>query len=492
MRYSKGHFINNHWQMGEGEVFHSLNPANGNILWQGHSATEEEVSEAVAQARAALPQWSSLSFEQRYDYTKKFADSIDKNRVQLATLISEETGKPLWESHTEVNSVYGKISLSAKAYLERNAEHSTSNAEGNSRLRYKPQGVVAVLGAYNFPAHLSNGHIVPALLAGNTVVYKPSELTPAVAEFIMQCWQATGIPAGVIQCIQGEVSTGKSLLTQNINGVYFTGSYNTGLSIHRQFADKPEIILALEMGGNNPLVIDNYNNLSATIYTIILSSMITSGQRCSCARRLIIPNSKAGDELLKQLKKALASLAIGAYSQIPEPFMGPLISRPQAQNAIDQQSELLNNGGNALLSMQLFHETGAFLSPGLIDMSSAALITDEEIFAPLLQIYRYDDFDEALEIANNTRYGLAAGLISNSEKHYQHFFRNIQAGLINWNRPTTGASGSLPFGGIGASGNHRPSAYFASDYCAYPIASLEKESIELPQTLLPGISVDCL
>ncbi|MFT4059126.1 MAG: succinylglutamate-semialdehyde dehydrogenase [Legionella sp.] len=485
MMHGKGQYINGQWIKSSGSRLESINPSYGSLFWQGTSASTQEITTAAQAAREALPSWSTLMFEQRAQYTEQFAKEIEKNRSQLIQLISQETGKPLWEAETEVNSVIGKIKLSIQAYQERTGSKTT---EANGCLRFKPQGVVVVLGAFNFPAHLSNGHIVPALLAGNTILYKPSEYAPAVAELMIQCWHNAGLPAGVINCLQGDAHCGKALLAQNIQGVYFTGSYPTGLSIHQQFSDRPEVILALEMGGNNPLVIDNeLHNLDAAVYQTLLSTFITSGQRCTCARRVIIPDTALGDDFLKRFIDTSKQLKVGPYDQIPEPFMGPVISHTQALRHLHSQKKLLEAGGESLLSMTLLTENTGLLSPGIIDMSKVTQPADEEIFAPLVQIYRYSSFNQAIKLANQTRYGLSASLFSDKKEHYQQFYQEIRAGLINWNRPTTGAASNLPFGGVGLSGNHRPSAFFAADYCAYPVASMEQATLTMPKHLLPGI-----
>lgn len=484
------HYIDGQWIQGQGDFFVSKNPADGTLVWQGYSATAKEVAAACSAAHQALPYWSSLDFNSRANYLQHFAKEVEAKNKQFAYLIALETGKPLWEAMTEVQAVIGKISLSIKAYQERNTETHTNMAEAVACLRYKPHGVAAILGAFNFPAHLSNGHIVPALLAGNTVVYKPSEFAPAVAQFIIQCWHESGLPQGVLNCIQGGANSGKHLLSADIQAVYFTGSYLTGKSIHQYFSDKPEIILALEMGGNNPLIIDEVENISAAVYHALLSSMITAGQRCSCARRLFIPKTRVGEKFLIQFIKSCKNLRIGQFSANPEPFMGPVISHRHAQAHLKAQNALIKAGGEPLMSMSLIAENTGFLSPGIIDMTQTKQAPDEEIFAPLVQIYHYHDFDEALQLANKTRYGLVAGLLSDQAERYQYFFKKIRAGLINWNRPTTGAVSSLPFGGVGCSGNHRPSAYFAGDYCSYPIASLEQPLLAQPVHLLPGINLE--
>jgi succinylglutamic semialdehyde dehydrogenase len=489
MNQATHHYINGQWITGQGKPFTSTNPADGHVLWYGTHATESEISAACEAAHQALSSWAGLDVARRANHMERFGQQVEAKRQALTELIAQEAGKPLWEAATEVNAVIGKISLSIQAYQTRTGEQITPGPEATSHLRYKPHGVVAVLGPFNFPAHLSNGHIIPALLAGNTVVYKPSEQTPAVAELILQCWHESGLPAGVINGIQGDASSAKALLQQPIQGVYFTGSYNTGLQINRLFAERPDVILALEMGGNNPLIIDEVDNIPAAIYHTLLSTFITAGQRCTCARRLFIPDNKTGDELLAQLIHASKKVRVGTYKDKPEPFMGPVISYEHALAHLKSQEALIQLGGHALVPMSLLAKNTGLLSPGIIDMSGVEKAPDEEIFAPLVQVYRYQTFEQALQMANHTRYGLAAGLFSNNKERYDQFYQTIRAGLIHWNRPTTGAASNMPFGGIGRSGNHRPSAYFATDYCAYPIASLEQATLSMPTQQLPGIAL---
>jgi len=485
----KHHYIDGVWIKGLGNAFTSINPADSTTVWEGTYATDHEINAACNAAHIALNAWSSLGFSERAIHIQNFCKQVQSKRQELAYLISLESGKPLWEADTEVSAVIGKADLSIQAYQERTIEKETPGTDATSRLRYKPHGVIAVLGPFNFPAHLSNGHIIPALLAGNTVVYKPSDLTPAVAAFMTQCWHESRLPNGVLNCIQGNATTAQSLLNQDIQGVYFTGSYNTGIKIQQQLVHRPNIILALEMGGNNPLVVDQVNNMDAAVYNTLLSTLLTAGQRCTCARRVIIKDNHWGDEFLQRFINACKKLNVGPFTSEPQPFMGPVIRYSHALNHLSAQQQLQEAGGKSLMTMSLLQPNSGLLSPGIIDMSAVNNPVDEEIFAPLVQIYRYQNFEQALHLANQTRYGLAAGLLSDSEQHYHQFYRTIRAGIVNWNRPTTGASSSLPFGGIGRSGNHRPSAYFAADYCAYPIASLEQPELSMPKQLLAGIEL---
>ncbi|OGV52198.1 MAG: succinylglutamate-semialdehyde dehydrogenase [Legionellales bacterium RIFCSPHIGHO2_12_FULL_42_9] len=483
------HYIANQWIHGTGQSFVSLNPANNAVLWDGRHATAVEVRNAYQAAVDAVPYWANLTVIERAHYLHNFAKQVELHRQELTTLISQENGKPLWEAAIEVNTVLAKIEQSIHAYAERNAFKTIETKDSNYYLHFKPHGVVAILGAFNFPAHVGNTHIVPALLAGNTILYKPSELTPMVAQKIMQCLHAAELPPGVINCLHGDKTAAQHILNCKIQGVYFTGSYQTGKIIHQFFSSRPEIILALEMGGNNPLVVEEVHDMEAAVYIALISSLITAGQRCTCTRRILIPDSFWGERFLKHLITAYTAITIGPYTANPEPFIGPVISHQHAMQHLQAQDQLIKLGGHPLLTTRLLHDHTGFLSPGIIDMTQVLNPPDQEIFAPFTQIYRYQSFEQAIDLANSTAYGLVASLISDNASHYHKFYQHIHAGLINWNRPTIGANGNLPFGGVGRSGNHRPSASFAADYCSYPVVSQEQPRLFKPDNLFPGIAV---
>ena len=486
----KSLYIAGEWLAGQGEAFESLNPVTQQVVWSGEGATAAQVESAVQAARQAFPGWARRTLEERISVLEAFAAALKNNADELARTIGEETGKPLWEAATEVTSMVNKIAISVQSYRERTGEKSGPLGDAIAVLRHKPHGVVAVFGPYNFPGHLPNGHIVPALLAGNTVLFKPSELTPKVAELTVKCWIEAGLPAGVLNLLQGARETGIALAANpGIDGLFFTGSSRTGNHLHQQFAGRPDKILALEMGGNNPLVVDQVADLDAAVYTIIQSAFISAGQRCTCARRLLVPQGAWGDTLLARLVAVSSTLSVGAFDQQPAPFMGSVISLGAAKALMDAQAHLLANGAVSLLEMTQPQAQSALLTPGILDVTAVADRPDEELFGPLLQVIRYADFESAIAEANDTAYGLAAGLLSDSEARYQQFWLESRAGIVNWNKQLTGAASSAPFGGVGASGNHRASAYYAADYCAYPVASLETPSLALPSALSPGVKM---
>jgi succinylglutamic semialdehyde dehydrogenase len=481
--------IDNRWVAGRGDRFESLDPGRGERLWYGHAADRAQVNQAVDAARAAMKRWLTTSREDRIELCRRFGAELERARERLAQALGEETGKPLWEARTEIAAMIGKVEISVRAAHERTGEHERPAGTGRAVLRHRPHGVLAVFGPYNFPGHLPNGHIVPALIAGNTILFKPSEQTPRFAELTLELWLNAGLPAGVINLLQGGAETGQALATHPwIDGLLFTGSCATGHALHKQFAGQPEKILALEMGGNNPLIIGEISDIPAAVCETIQSAYLSAGQRCTCARRLIVPDNATGARFLDALSDAITRIRVGLYDADPQPFMGCLISSTAAAGLLKAQESLLAQGAEALLPMSVASDCAAMLSPGLLDVSTVAELPDEEHFGPLLQVQRYRDFKQALVLANSTRFGLAAGLFSDDAEQYAQFWQEIRAGIVNWNRPLTGASSEAPFGGIKSSGNHRPSAWYAADYCAYPVAGLEQDSLQLPEQPSPGLA----
>ncbi|MDO6425904.1 succinylglutamate-semialdehyde dehydrogenase [Thalassotalea sp. 1_MG-2023] len=482
-------FIDGQWLEGQGSAFNSVNPANNTEIWQGNAASEQQVEQAIKAARNAFTPWSSKSVESRIALTEKFAQLLTDNKETLATTIAQETGKPLWETRTEVGAMVGKIAISIKAFHDRTGTVENPMPGAKAFIRHKPHGVVAVFGPYNFPGHLPNGHIVPALIAGNTIVFKPSELTPLTAEVTLKLWQEAGLPEGVLNMVQGEVSTGKALANHpQIDGLFFTGSSTTGKLLHEQFGGLPGKILALEMGGNNPLIVKDVKNTDAVVHDILQSAFISAGQRCTCARRLFIQSGEQGDTILAKLIESTKAISVGYYDDEQQPFIGSMISEKAALGLVSAQDKLIKLGAKSLVELTHKKAGTGFVTPGILDVTGVD-IPDEEHFGPLLKVYRYTDFDAAIDEGNNTAFGLSAGLLADSEADYQHFFSRIRAGIVNWNKPITGASSAAPFGGIGDSGNHRASAYYAADYCAYPVASVEANAVSLPENLSPGLTI---
>lgn len=482
-------FIAGHWLPGRGSPLLTADPATGEQRQHGAMADDAQAAAAVAGARAAFPAWTARTFDEREACVRRFAEAVGEHAQELAETIARETGKPLWETRGEVGAMRAKIDISVTAYHDRTGTTAAPQGDGQRRLTHRPHGVMAVFGPYNFPGHLPNGHIVPALLAGNTVVFKPSEYTPETGRRMVELWQQSGLDKGEINLVQGAADTGKALAgSADIDGVLFTGSARTGFILHQALAAQPQKILALEMGGNNPLIVDEVENIAAAVLITLQSGYLSAGQRCTCARRLFVPNNKFGDDLLARLTQAVRQLSVGGPFDEPQPFMGPVISAAARQHVLAAQQAMLDAGATALVEAQALAPDTGLLSPGLIDVTATEVV-DDEVFGPLLQVRRYDDFAAAIDAANNTRYGLSAGFVGDSSVRQKLFYDRIRAGIVNWNRPITGASSAAPFGGIGASGNHWPGAYYAADYCAYPVASVESEQPSLPGTLPHGVTL---
>jgi len=473
-RFTGECFAGGRWSMGEGEEFASIAPADGKEIWKGREAGPADIEAAVSAARRAFPDWRRTPLEDRIGLVRRFASLVEGRKSEMAAVISRSTGKPIWDAATEAGAMIGKADLSAKAYAERTPTREASAGAFTARLSHHPHGVMAVLGPFNFPGHLPNGHIMPALIAGNTVIFKPSEQTPDVAEFTVRLWEEAGAPPGVVHLWQGARGPAAALVAhEHVDGILFTGSVPAGRAIHRALAGRPEKIVALELGGNNPLVVWDASDLDAAARIIVKSAYITAGQRCTCARRLIVRTGAQGDAAIAALTHLVDRLIVGQPDASSPPFIGPLISVKAADAIIAAQAEWLRAGGVAIRETRRLDLGPAFLSPGLIDVTAINARKDEEVFGPILQVIRVPTFDAAIEEANNTKFGLAAGLISDdADLFFDRFETEVRAGVLNWNRQTTGASGAAPFGGVGQSGNHRPAGYYAADYSAWPMASL--------------------
>jgi succinylglutamic semialdehyde dehydrogenase len=359
-------------------------PVDDCVTWTGEWFDFRTVADAADRASSAFDKWSKTTLETRIEFAKRYASYLQSNRPAIARTISLESGKPLWESDLEVQSAIAKVDNAIEAIAKRRWTTSEGAGSSFSTIRYKPLGMMVVLGPYNLPLHLPGAHIVPALLAGNTVLFKPSEKTPAVGDWIFKAWRSTGVPIGVVECIHGAVEQAKwAVDSETTAGVLFTGSYSAGKQLHKQLAGRPECMLALEMGGNNPLVIDRVENRQSAIVNIIQSAFITSGQRCTCARRLIIVNHPENAGLLEELSRSIDKILIGNPLSDSQPYMGSLVSRGAAEAILAAQAGLQSNGAIIMNEARLQSGSKAIVTPGLVLLSEASAV-DEEYFGPLL------------------------------------------------------------------------------------------------------------
>lgn len=465
---------------------HHTSPVDGSKTWSGVYSSAQDVAQAIGRSSESIDAWRKLAPRERSEICLRFADRLRFHSSAIARTISLETGKPLWESESEVQAAVSKVDHSIDAMRLRRSNWSDNAVGQESVIRYRPIGLIAVLGPFNLPLHLPGAHIVPALLMGNGVIFKPSEKAPGTGEWIRTAWEEAGLPRNVLQTLQGAAETALDIVNSaDIQGVCFTGSYRVGAQLHRLLAGRPECMLALEMGGNNPLIIDNVSDQQSALHVLIASCFITSGQRCTCARRLIVLDSDRNRRLVRLFADSVQRIRIGMPFDTPAPFMGPLISFEAAQAILDAEQRIEASGATPLVRCQRSDRSPGLLSPGIWEVNGTHE-EDCERFGPLVTVEYVDSLENAMRSANRTQYGLSAGLISDSRDVFEAFVDEVRAGILNWNCPTTGASGKLPFGGIGASGNHRSSGYFAIDYCSDPIASVQSSVLQMPKSVYPG------
>jgi succinylglutamic semialdehyde dehydrogenase len=495
----RGDFINGKFipvENKDGE-FKNTSPGDLNELIMTVPYSFKHIEPAVEAARKAFLPWARLSFDERKVYLLKLKEVFDQNKTQWADVISRDTGKPTWEALTEATALSNKIDITINYSIKLIQEERIANAlpSVDGMIRYKPRGVMAVLGPFNFPAHLPNGHIIPALISGNTVVFKPSEQTPSVAQFMAECYEKAGFPSGVFNMVQGEGETGRKLVVhESVDGILFTGSYEVGLKIKAETMNHYWKILALEMGGKNATVVWDDADMDKAIYESLVGSYMTAGQRCSCTSRILV-HEKIAERFTERFYQAAKRLTIGHWTE--NPFMGPLITAASVEKYIRFQ-EIANRENCEMLmrgkKLELKHK-GHYVTPSIHlvkQYDPNSVYQKSEIFGPNVAIYTVNDFDQTLNIVNSTGFGLVMALFTKNKSLYEKSLLEAKVGMVNWNRTTNGASSKLPFGGMGKSGNDRASAHFAIQYCTVPVASLEDGTDFDISKILPGIPADSL
>ncbi len=451
------------------------------------------VDRACEAAKTAFTEWSEQSLEARIHAVKKLQSVFEESKEKIAEVISRETGKPKWESLTEVAAMINKIPITIEQAMRLVDEVVVDNALPGVRGRviYKPRGVMTVVGPFNFPGHLPNGHIIPALIAGNTVVFKPSEFTPATGQIYAECIHRAGFPAGVFNLVQGVGDTGRRLVEHElVDGILFTGSYETGLKIKQGTMNHYWKIHALEMGGKNATIVWDDADMEKAIYESLIGSFASAGQRCSCTSRIILHKNIAG-AFLERFYQAAKKLEVGYWKD--NPFMGPLINAKSLDTYLRFQEIAVREGSEKIMrGKQLdLPKKGYYVTPSIYkikEVNKNSVYQKNEIFGPNVAVYTVDDLDEALQINNSTGYGLVTSIFSKNKKTYEHVLRQARSGLVNWNRTTNGASSKLPFGGRDKSGNDRPTSTFAVYYCTVPVACLEDETAFDSKNILPGMN----
>ena len=459
--------------------FESINPCTQECIDSIQETPLNTIDSYVDLAVSSWHAWKSRHLSDRITILHSFAKLLEQKKKTYIDLISQETGKPFWEATLEVNAAIAKVTLSLQAHQDRLNKVSYETNDAHLEVAYKPIGVLTVLGPFNFPVLLPLGHIIPALLVGNAVVFKPSEFTSVVGQWIIKLLYEAGVPPEVLSMVLGGGAQGAYLVAHpKIQGVLFTGGYQTAVAISKSLAETPEKMLALECGGNNPLIVSSFNDQDTVVDCLVKSAFLTTGQRCTSMRRLIIIKNSNTRSLLDHFIKQVGALRVGSMFENPEPFMGPLISEKAKEQFFNSASKMKALGAHILYESHATFDRGFFVTPVIVDVSHCyKTVPDIECFGPLLHVIHVDSLDEAIDVANHTTYGLSASLISTNAQEFDRVFNSVNAGIINWNKPTNGASSQLPFGGIGKSGNFRPAGYFAVDSCVYPVASVRNKQV---------------
>ncbi len=453
----------------------------------------EAVDPAVAAAAKAFPAWSGLAVGKRIARMRLFQKILRQRQSALITLVAREAGKPVRESAREIERLSDKVDEMIETGLKLIRPYDVAVGKGiRGECRYRPLGVLAVIGPFNFPAHTPASHIVPALLTGNTVVFKPSELTPFVGQAIAEAIDAAGFPPGVFNLVQGGTDAGVRLVQHPaVAGILFTGSTAAGLAIRKATVAAPQKCLALEMGGKNAAIVLADAPLDLAAREIAMSAFSMAGQRCNATSRVIVERSVFRPFLAKFLE-ATDRVKIG-YSLEPDVLMGPLISHDSVAK-FHSYLKLAEEEGFAPIRRgrspgSWGKRRGYYVMPSVHLCEQPAKnkslhYRKEEIFGPDVAVYVVRNEEEAAALNNEVQYGLITSVFTRSLPRFERLFPKLDTGMVNFNRGTIYSSGKLPFGGTKASGSFRPAGAFSPYYCTVPVAVLQ-DFRPLPERDLP-------
>lgn len=441
--------------------------------------SSDVVPAAVEQAKRAFLPWSQVPLRQRIGKIKKFQKVLRLRQTELALLVAREVGKPIGEARREVERLVAKVDEMLTAGLRLVRPFKVRVACGvRGECRWQPLGVLAVVGPFNFPAHTPGSHILPALLTGNTVVFKPSEQTPFVGQRLAECFHAAGFPPGVFNLVQGGASVGIQLVEQpQIAGVLFTGSTAAGMAIKAATLKAPWKNLALEMGGKNAALILRDADLELAARECVVAAFSMAGQRCNATSRLVVER-KVAKRFLSRFLELARRVRIG-YPLEEGVLMGPLVSHEAVgkfQRYLRMAEEVgfeTLQPGKALGSWG--NRRGYYVTPSVHlqeqpSRNPSSRYRKEEIFGPDVAIYLVRDAEEAVALNNEVAYGLVTSVFTRSRKRFEALVCRIDTGMVNLNRGTIFSSGRLPFGGTKASGSFKPAGLFSPYYCTTPVA----------------------
>jgi aldehyde dehydrogenase (NAD+) len=413
----------------------------------------EQVRQAVQAARAAFPAWSGRSPQDRADVLERAGLLLLQRKDELGRLLSSEEGKTLAEGVGEVARAGQILKFFSGEALRLSGERLASVRVGvDVEITREPVGVFGLITPWNFPIAIPAWKAAPALAYGNTVVLKPADMTPGSAWALAEILHEAGVPPGVFNLIMGSGRTvGDALVTDpGVDGISFTGSVPTGRAIAAKCAGLGKRVQC-EMGGKNPLVVLDDAELDKAVAAALNGAFFSTGQRCTASSRLIVTEG-VHDRFVAALSEAMAALKVG-HALDPATQIGPVADENQFRKDLEYIEAAAGEGGRVTGGRALERETrGLFLEPALITETTPAMrINREEVFGPVASVIRVRDYDEALHVANDTEFGLSAGICTTSLAKARHFLRHSEAGMVMVNLPTAGVDPHVPFGGRKAS-----------------------------------------
>jgi aldehyde dehydrogenase (NAD+) len=446
-----------------------INPSNlADVVGEYAQADATQAQAAIAAARAAFPKWSQGNVQQRADLLDAIGTEILARREELGTLLSREEGKTRPEGIGEATRAGNIFKFFAGEALRANGELVPSVRPGITvEVTREPVGVVGMITPWNFPLAIPAWKIAPALAYGNCVVFKPADLVPGCAWALADIIVRAGVPAGVFNLVMGRGSVvGEALVTSNdVDAITFTGSVPTGRAIARKAIETMKK-LQMEMGGKNPQVVLDDANLDVAVNASIQSAFFSTGQRCTASSRLIV-TERIHDAFVQRMVERMKTLKIDDALK-PGTDIGPVVDQGQLEQDLDYIRIAQEEGGRLVAGGErLKRDTeGFYLAPALITHTAPAMrINREEVFGPVASVIRVRDYDEALAVANDTPFGLVAGICTDSLKEATHFKRNAQAGMVMVNLPTAGVDYHVPFGGRkGSSYGPREQGTYAREF----------------------------
>lgn len=462
----QGHLIAGEWISGS-SAMDNINPSDTNdIIGAFALGTATDVKNAIAAARAAAPAWARSTTQVRSDILFKVSSELLDRREELGELLAREEGKTRAEGIGEVTRAAQVFRFFAGETVRIAGEKVASVRPGiDVEITREPAGVIGIITPWNFPIAIPAWKIAPALAYGNTVVFKPAELTPASGRMLVDIIQRAGAPAGVVNLVMGTGPVVGQAIIDGVDAVTFTGSVATGRKVVQAAAARM-IRVQCEMGGKNPLVVLDDADFDTAVNCAVDGSFFQTGQRCTASSRLIVTEG-IHDRFVAAVAERLDKLVID-HSLKPTTQVGPVVDQRQ----LDQDLKYIDIGEKEgakkrVSGQRLNRETpGFYLSPTLFtETNNAMRINREEIFGPVASVIRVKNYDEALHVANDTDFGLSAGIVTTSQKHARHFQANIQSGLTMVNLATAGLDYHVPFGGRkGSSYGPREQGRYAAEF----------------------------